>query len=126
MFFIRKQRNSKDSLAPDVHQQFLKGCETYIGRLKAEGRLISAQPIDWQGNIISGRPGDWEGVPFDESGEVIGGYYHIRAQSLDEAISIAQENPEFIYNTGTRIEVRPIKMKEESTGFEYPTAAVGL
>ncbi len=64
--------------------------------------------------------------PFDESGQIISGYYHIRAENLDEAISIAQENPEFIYNTGTCIEVRPIKMKEETTGFEYPTVAVGL
>jgi len=52
---------------------------------------------------------------------VIGGYYHILAENLDEAISIAKQNPEFKYNPDTRIEVRPIEMKENSTGFVYPT-----
>jgi hypothetical protein len=38
-----------------------------------------------------------------------------------KAIEIAKANPEFQFNEGTRIEVRPIKMKEETTGFVYPT-----
>lgn len=121
MFFIRKQTDSKLSLAPDVHQQFLKGCEIYIGNLKSQGKLISAQPIDRAGMIISGKRGKWNDVPFNETTEVIGGYYHILANDLEEAIEIAKANPEFEFNEGTRIEVRPVKMKEETTGFVYPT-----
>src|SRR5262245_963394 len=121
MFFIRKNTDSKLSLPPETHQQFLKGCETYIGKLKKEGKLISAQPIERAGKIISGSEGAWKEVSFDESREVIGGYYHILANDLDEAISIAKAKPEFEFNKDTRIEVRPIKMKEETTGFTYPT-----
>lgn len=120
MFFIRKRSNSKDTLLPDQHQKFLKACERYIGKLKNEGKLISAQPIEWMGKIVSSASGTWEDVPFSESIEVIGGYYHILASDLDEAIAIAKENPEFQFNPNTRIEVRPIKMKEESTGYIYP------
>ena len=120
MFFIRKRANSKETLSAEQHQQFLKGCELYIGKLKKEGKLISAQPIEWSGDIISSAGKGWNSAPYDETGEVIGGYYHIRVQDLKEAISIAKENPEFQFNPGTRIEVRPIKMKEESTGFVYP------
>lgn len=120
MFFIRKSTDSKLSLAADQHQQFLKGCENYIEDLKSKGRLISAQPIERNGKIISGKPGNWSEAPFNESREVIGGYYHILADNLEEAIEIAKANPEFQFNKGTRIEVRPIKMKEESTGFVYP------
>ena len=120
MFFIRKQSNSKETLPPEEHQKFLKGCESYIGKLKKEGKLISAQPIEWMGNIISGTNGAWKATPFNESKEVIGGYYHILANDLEDAITIAKANPEFEYNTNTRIEVRPIKMKEDSTGYVYP------
>jgi hypothetical protein len=120
MFFIRKESNSQDTLPPEQHQKFLKGCESYIGKLKKEGKLISAQPIEWTGGIISGKGETWSQAPFNESKEVIGGYYHIRARDLEEAISIAKANPEFEYNTNTRIEVRPLKMKEETTGFVYP------
>ena len=120
MFFIRKQNDSKDTLSPDTHQQFLKGCERYIEKLKKEGKLISAQPIERSGKIISGEGGVWKDIPFNESKEVIGGYYHILANDLDEAMEIARRNPEFEFNKDTRIEVRPLKMKEETTGFVYP------
>jgi hypothetical protein len=34
MFFIRKNRDSKETLSTDQFQKFLKGCETFIGKLK--------------------------------------------------------------------------------------------
>lgn len=120
MFFIRKQSDSAVTLSPEKHQQFLKGCEMYIAQLKREGKLISAQPIERAGNIIS-KSSEWNKAPFNEAKEVIGGYYHILAKDLDEAIEIAKANPEFEFNQDTRIEVRPIKMKEETTGYVYPT-----
>src|ERR1041385_484662 len=49
-FIIHKQSNSEHTLAADKHQQFLKACERYIGELKKQGKLLSAQPIDWKGN----------------------------------------------------------------------------
>jgi hypothetical protein len=120
MFFIRKQSDSRETLSEEQHQKFLKSCESYIGNLKREGRLISAQPIEWTGKIISGKINEFNTSPFNESKEIIGGYYHVLADNLEEAIAIAKKNPEFEFNPDTRIEVRPIKMKEESTGFVYP------
>ena len=125
IFFIRKQSNSAETLPHDQHQKFLKSCESYISKLKKEGKLISAQPIEWIGKIISTSNGVWKDVPFNEPKEVIGGYYHILANNLEEAIDIAKANPEFDYNPNTRIEVRPIKMKEESTNYVYPKKSLG-
>lgn len=42
---------------------------------------------------------------------------------MSEAIEIAKRNPEFEYGTTARIEVRPIKTKEESTDYVYPGKA---
>jgi hypothetical protein len=70
--------------------------------------------------MISGAKGKWKETPFNETREVRVGYYHILARDMDEAISIAKENPEFDYGTTARIEVRPVKMKEETTSFVYP------
>lgn len=122
MFFIRKQSNSSETLSPEQHTLFLKSCERYIDRLKKEGKLVSAQPIEWTGTILSRTGRAWGDRPFNEAGEVIGGYYHILARDLNEATSIAKANPEFEFNPNTRIEVRPVKMKEEATGFVYPGA----
>ena len=96
---------------------------TYIGNLTKDAKLKSAQPLVREGKIISGSKGAWKEGPFNETKEVIVGYYHILAEDLDDAIAIAKGNPEFEYGTTARIEVRPIKTKEESTGFVYPKTA---
>lgn len=121
MFFIHKQNDSTQTLSTEKHLEFLKACESYIGKLKQDGKLISAQPIERKGKIISVSNIGFNETPFNETQEVIGGYYHILATDLEEAVAIAKANPEFVFNPDTRIEVRTLKMKEENTGFVYPT-----
>ena len=45
-----------------------------------------------------------------------------QTKDLNDAIAIAKRNSEFKYETTARIEIRPIKMKEEVTNYVYPTA----
>jgi hypothetical protein len=123
MLLIRNEIDHQASWSPEKHQQFLKKCEDYIGNLTKEGKLKSAQPLVREGRIISGSKGAWKEGPFNESKEVIVGYYHIVAEDLNDAIAVAKRNPEFEYGSTARIEVRPIKTKEESTGFVYPKTA---
>ena len=120
MLLVRNEIDHQASWSPEQHQQFLKKCEDYITDLTKEEKLRSAQPLVREGRIISGTRGAWKDGPFNETNEVIVGYYHILAKDLHEAISIAKRNPEFEFGTTARVEVRPIKMKEETTGFVYP------
>lgn len=120
MLLIRNEIDHQASWSPQLMEQFLKKCEVYINDLRATGKLKSAQPLVREGLMISGSSGDWKVGPFNESKEVIVGYYHILAGTIDEACAIAQRNPEFAYGTTARIEVRPIKTKEETTGYVYP------
>lgn len=120
MLLIRNKIDHQAEWSNDQHLEFLQKCEIYIGNLKKENKLIAAQPLVREGKIISGKNGAWKDIPFDESNEVQVGYYHILANDLDEAISIAKGNPEFEYGNTARIEVRPIKSKEVITGFVYP------
>ena len=123
MLLIRNEIDSQASWTPERHQDFLKRCEVYIGNLSREGRLISAQPMVREGKIVSGSKGQWKEGPFNETREVIIGYYHILAEDLDDAVAVAKGNPEFEFGKTARIEVRPIKMREERTGFVYPKGA---
>ena len=123
MLRVLNEMNHQASWTPEQHQQFLKKCESYIDKLKKEGKLKSAQPLVREGKIISGSNGAWKEVPFNETKEVQVGYYHIIAKDMEEAIEIAKGNPEFEFGTTARIEVRPLKVKEESTGFAYPQTA---
>ena len=120
MLLIRNEIDHQTSWSSEKSQQFLKACEKYIGNLNKEGKLKAAQPMVREGKMISGSKDSWKDGPFNENKEVIVGYYHILAKDIDEAIEIAKGNPEFEYSKTARVEVRPIKMKEEITGYVYP------
>jgi hypothetical protein len=62
-------------------------------RLAREGKLVTAQ------RVIDG--------PFAEAKEVVGGYWFIRAASLDEAAAIVAQNP--CIACGLAMEVRPLE-----------------
>jgi hypothetical protein len=120
MLLIRNEIDHQVGWSARQHQQFLKACEKYISNLKKDEKLKTAQPLVREGKMISGSKRAWKESAFNESKEVIVGYYHILASDINEAIEIAKQNPEFEYSTTARVEVRPIKMKEETTGFVYP------
>ena len=120
MLLVRNTGDHLSSLSAEKHEEFLKACEKYIGKLKAQGKLLAAQPLVKQGVVLSRAGKGWNEIPLHKDGDVQVGYYHILAEDLDEAIAIAKENPEFEYTATASVEVRPIKMKEQSTGFVYP------
>lgn len=120
MLLIRNAMDHQDEWPAETHLQFLKSCETYIGRLQAEGRLKAAQPLAREGVLLSGCAGSWSEAPFNETREVQVGYYHILARNMQEAIEIAKGNPEFAFGKTARIEIRPIRTGEEQTGYVYP------
>jgi len=120
MLLIRNLSDSKAHFSPDDQVSFLKACEVYIEGLKRNNNLISAQPLIREGKMISGTPGQWTEEPYSAGPEVQVGYYHILANDIEDAINIAKGNPEFAFTKTARIEVRPIKMKEEATSYVYP------
>lgn len=120
MLYIRNAGDAKAALSTDEHLAFIKKCEVYIGKLKADGKLIAAQPIAREGFVVSKTASSWNKDAIDPTKEVQVGYYHIRANDIDEAIEIAKANPEFEYVTSAKIEIHQIKTKEQETGFVYP------
>ena len=75
--------------------------------LSKRGRIKGAQPLSGEGRVISGADGQFvvDG-PFTEAKEAVGGYLILEADTLDEAVKIAQSMPALRY--GIHIEVRPI------------------
>ena len=122
MLLIHNEIDHQASWPAERHEQFVRNCMDYIGQLKGEGKLISAQPLVREGKMISRADGSWKEAAFNETREVIVGYYHILAEDLGAAIGVARRNPEFAFSTTARIEVRPIRMKDESTRYVYPSA----
>lgn len=112
LLLIRTEGNPWDILSPEQQQKHVEKAAAYISNLIKEGRLKGAQPLEPEGKIISSNKGVWKDGPFNESKEVIAGYFLVLAKDEDEAITIAKANPIFEDQLRARIEVRPVKMVE--------------
>src|SRR5438045_2187735 len=121
MFYIRNEKDAKKSLSEEQHFAFIKQCEAYIGRLKSENKLIASQPIVREGVVLKKTNDGWTQKDITADKETQVGYYHILANDIDEAIKIAQDNPQFAYVPSATIEVRTIKTKEVEKRFVNPT-----
>jgi hypothetical protein len=112
LLLIRTEGNPWEVLSPEQQQKHVQKAATYIGNLIKEGKLKGAQPLELEGKIISNAGGAWKDGPFNESKEVIAGYFLVLAENLEEALAIARANPIYEDQLQARIEVRPIKMVE--------------
>ncbi|MFN8165582.1 MAG: hypothetical protein U0X76_05280 [Bacteroidia bacterium] len=117
---IRNSGAGKSSFTPERHLEFVRQCEVYIKSLREKDNLIAAQPILRNSIILSKDGNNWKWEKIDESTSFQVGYYHLRAESIEHAIELAKQNPEFAYVENVQIEIREIKTKESATGFEYP------
>jgi hypothetical protein len=67
MLYIRNAGDAKAALSPEAHLAFIKKCETFIGQLQSQDKLIAAQPLVREGFIISKNEDEWNTIPVDAS-----------------------------------------------------------
>src|SRR5215208_1857376 len=111
LLLIRTEGDHLEKLSSEEQQKHVQKVGGYIDKLTQEGKLKSAQPLEMEGAIISSKNGKLKDGPFNETKEVIAGYFLILAEDLEEAIRTAKANPVF-ENETSRIEVRPVKRME--------------
>jgi hypothetical protein len=92
-------------LSSEELQKVLTQFTAWFERLTNEGKIKKGHPIAPEGKSIAGRKAISDG-PFAESKEAIAGYWFIQANSLEEAVEIAQSDPCLDY--GVTVEVRPV------------------
>ena len=111
MVFIKNEGNPVRDLSPEQQQAHVQKVGAYIKGLFEAGKMKAAQPLEMEGTIISQKDGQFIDGPFNETKEVISGYYHLVAADLSEAIQIGKADPRF-EDGEWRLEIRPI-MKVE-------------
>lgn len=107
MLFIRSEGDPIADLSPEQKQEHVQKVGSYIKSLVAQQKMKAAQPLEMQGATVRVEHGKLIDGPFNETKEVISGYYHIMAEDLTEAIKIAKDDPRF-EDGNWSIEVRPI------------------
>src|SRR5258708_29081281 len=78
-----------ETLSRDEIQNAIDQFYIWYDRLINEGKMKRGQRLTYEGKTV-GRHNVVTDSPFSESKEAIAGYWFILAQSLDEAVQIAQ------------------------------------
>jgi len=107
MLFIRNEGNPIADFSPEQQQEHVQKVGGFIKQMVSEGKMKAAQPLEMDGTMLSYKNGSFVDGPFNETKEVISGYYHIIAKDLVEATEIAKSDPRF-EDGDWRIEIRPI------------------
>lgn len=98
------------ALPPDEFDRLMHGCITHADALEAEGRLIGSQQLEDAATARTLRVRDGAlrvtDGPFAETKEFLAGYSLIEADSLDEAVRMAEAWPWSRYGA---VEVRPVR-----------------
>jgi hypothetical protein len=107
LLILRTEGSVWTDLSAEQLQKHMEHGTNYIGNLMKEGKLKNANPVDKGSRIVTENNGVLKDGPFNESKEVIAGYFLISADDIDEAVKIAKANPIF-KDIPTKIEVHPM------------------
>ena len=100
-------RGGETPTSPEAMQAQMQKWMTWIQRLRDQGKYVAGDPLQGGGKVLTSRKTITDG-PFAEGKEVVGGYFLIRAETLDEAAEMAKDCP--IFESGGSVEVRAIQV----------------
>ena len=92
--FIFRGGNDTLKFSPEEMQQHMQKWFAWIDKLKAKNAYVAGEPLTPLGKTVKGANAVVTDGPFAESKEIVGGFFLVKADSLDEAIEMAKECPD--------------------------------
>lgn len=124
MVLIYNDDSLLDGLPEGEADEMMRGCLTHADELRRSGVLLDSQMLEGPETARSIRVRDGRTLsldgPFAEAKEVLGGFNIIEAESMEEAVRIAQAFP--WAKTGC-VEVRPVRDIESVRRRVFPVVA---
>jgi hypothetical protein len=103
--------SSAGQLSPEEMQDNMQQWFAWIEKLKAKDIYVSGEALLPAGKTVKGPKGLVTDGPFAESKELVGGYFIIKAASIEEAAEIAKDCPDLALNGN--VEVREVMQFEK-------------
>jgi len=95
MFIFRGPTPEDLKLSPDESQASMEKWFGWINQLQQKGRYKGGDPLIPGGKTIQGKKPVVTDGPFAEGKELVGGYFILSAESLEEATELAMGFPDF-------------------------------
>jgi hypothetical protein len=93
MFIFRGGETMEDA-SPETMQAHFGKWKAWIDEIAAKGKYSTGDPLVPGGAVVSGADKKITDGPFAEGKELIGGYFIIKAESLEDAIEISKDCPD--------------------------------
>ena len=93
-------------LSPEETQTQMQRWFEWVDKLKADDIYVEGRPLTSAGKTLKGQSPVITDGPFAEASELVGGYFIVKAESIDAAAELAKDYPD--YNYGGAVEVREV------------------
>jgi hypothetical protein len=109
-FMLIFQGGMSPHSSPDQMQEQMGKWMAWIDKLAKNDQYVAGEPLLPGGKLITGKKKTVTDGPYTEGKEVVGGFFLIKANDINEAIKICDDYPD--YEQGGSIQVRQV-MKVE-------------
>ena len=117
MLLIHDDEGTWGAMSEEERQGLMGEYAAFSERLRSDGAMVDGNRLDHSHTATTVRVRDGERIltdgPFAETREVLGGYYLVEADTLDQAIEYAAQIPSARLGA---IEVRPVMQVPSRTG----------
>lgn len=97
---------AKLALSPEEIQARMQKWFKWIETLKEEDIYINGKALSSPAKRVSGTDQVVTDGPFVEAKDLVGGYFLIKAESMDAAVALTRDFPD--YDLGSSVEVREV------------------
>jgi hypothetical protein len=80
--------------SPEAMQNHMQKWFSWVDELKAKNIYVSGEPLVPAGKTVTGKKAVVTDGPFAESKEIVGGFFIIKANTIEEATEIAKDCPD--------------------------------
>ncbi|HEV8286225.1 MAG TPA: YciI family protein [Chitinophagaceae bacterium] len=105
MLIFQGSMPSEDS-SPEFMQAQMGKWMAWIEKLSKAGKYVAGEPLLPGGKLINGKNKTVTDGPYTEGKEVVGGFFIVNAASMDEAVKMCDDYPDFEY--GGSVQVRQV------------------
>lgn len=111
LLLLHEDIQQMSGLSPKEMQEIANAHMAWANKLAEAGHLISGDGLKPKGVLITGKECVVKDGPYLESKEIIGGYYLLQANDLQDIVELAKECPTHLW--GGTTEIRPIMDMED-------------
>lgn len=107
ILFFRGGDTERKQFSPEDIQANMQRWQEWIAGIAQLNQFVGGQPLAAEGKVLQGGSHKLIDGPFVEGKEIVGGYIHIKARDMEEAVRLADGCPILEAETGS-VEIREI------------------